>query len=209
MKTKLGVIFMILGSVLVVAALSLFLNNLQEQKQAAEAVRAVMPQLVEEIRERQEAKPDDRPAVPEYSEVLVPNLTQKTMPVVEIDGHEYVGFVRIPALELELPVMADWSYSKLRISPCRFSGDMYSDDLVIMAHNYIQQFGGLSDLRVGDAVIFADMDGVSREYVVTALDVLESTAVEEMTAGVYDLTLFTCTYSGQSRVTVRCDQVEK
>ena len=38
--------------------------------------------------------------------------------------------------------------------------------------------------------------------------VVSFTAVEEMTAGEYDLTLFTCTYGGQSRVTVRCDREE-
>ena len=29
-----------------------------------------------------------------------------------------------------------------------------------------------------------------------------------MTAGDFDLTLFTCTYGGKSRVTLRCDRVE-
>jgi sortase A len=41
---------------------------------------------------------------------------------------------------------------------------------------------------------------------VAALDILESTAVETMTAGEFDLTLFTCTYDGKSRVTVYCNK---
>ena len=40
-----------------------------------------------------------------------------------------------------------------------------------------------------------------------ALEILQPTAVEEMTAGEFDLTLFTCTYGGKSRVTVRYDRV--
>ena len=39
-------------------------------------------------------------------------------------------------------------------------------------------------------------------------DILEATAIEEMTSGAYDLTLFTCTYGGTSRVTVYFDKVE-
>ena len=130
------------------------------------------------------------------------------MPVKEINGHEYIGFVSIPSLELELPVMSDWTYPQLQIAPCRYSGSLYSDDLVIMAHNYPKHFGKLFDLRFGDILLFTDMDGESVTYEVAALDILESGAIEEMTAGDFDLTLFTCTYGGQSRVTVRCDRYE-
>ena len=42
----------------------------------------------------------------------------------------------------------------------------------------------------------------------SASDLLPATAVEEMTAGDYDLTLFTCTANRTHRVTVRCDLAE-
>ena len=48
------------------------------------------------------------------------------------------------------------------------------------------------------------MNGIRTAYEVVALDVLVPAAVEEMIAGEYDMTLFTCTYGGKSRVTVRC-----
>ena len=79
---------------------------------------------------------------------------------------------------------------------------------MICAHNYTQHFGSLKGLTDGDAVIFTDMDGVVWRYEVVVVDVLSATAVEEMESGEYDLTLFTCTYDGVSRVTVRCDRVE-
>ena len=41
-------------------------------------------------------------------------------------------------------------------------------------------------------------------YTVAELETLGKYDVEEMTSGDWDLTLFTCTYGGQSRVTVRC-----
>ena len=75
-----------------------------------------------------------------------------------------------------------------------------------MAHNYRQHFGRISDLKAGDSVIFTGVDGESILYSVVVLDVLLPTAVEDMTAGEYDLTLFTCTYGGQSRITLRCDR---
>jgi sortase A len=36
------------------------------------------------------------------------------------------------------------------------------------------------------------------------MEILSPFAVEEMTSGDWDMTLFTCTVGGQSRVTVRC-----
>ncbi len=66
---------------------------------------------------------------------------------------------------------------------------------MIAGHNYTtHHFGTLYELEEGDKVIFTDMDGVVTHYQVVALDILQPTAVEEMTAGAYDLTLFTCTY---------------
>lgn len=200
---------MVLGSVLITSALGLFLYNVQEQRQAADAVDALMPQIVDAIQDRQDASAEDMAtATEDSSQKKVTYQQNKALPVVEIDGYGYIGFVGIPALGLELPVMGDWSYPQLRISPCRFTGDMHSDDLVIMAHNYANHFGSLQDLREGDPVTFTDMNGRTVEYEVVALDVLGPNDVEEMTAGEYDLTLFTCTYGGQSRVTVRCDRID-
>ena len=196
MKSKLGICLILVGAVLLAGAAGLYLNNDQQQRQAAQASQQILPMLVDAICQRQETtEPSTLPP------------SEQTLPVVELDGHSYLGFIGIPSLELELPVMADWSYPQLRLSPCRFTGELCSDDLVIMAHNYAGHFGSLHTLRTGDTVTFTDMDGNISRFAVMATDILEATAVEEMTSGAYDLTLFTCTYGGESRITVRCDRI--
>lgn len=205
MKRKFGISLMLLGALLVFGALGLFLYNQNQQAQAAEASFAVMPELVDAINARVlENAGETQPL-----SVAVAEEPVKEMPEVKINGYYYIGFVGIPTLDLELPVMTDWSYKKLNISPCRFMGNLYSDDLVIMAHNYANHFGRLSMLTAGDIVTFTDMDGETVRFQVVALDVLDAYAVEEMSAGEYDLTLFTCTYGGASRVTLRCDRIEE
>ena len=199
MRNKIGTICMVLGTALVLAALSLFLWNRQEDRQAGTAVRTLLPQVKEQI-----AAPDPAPQTePTYPDPYDPAMTE-----VEIDGYAYVGYLSVPALELELPVMSEWDYTRLKIAPCRYAGSTKTDDLVIAGHNYTEHFGTLSKLAPGDAVYFTDMDGVLSAYEVAAVDVLAPTDVEEMTAGDYDLTLFTCTYGGQNRVTVRCERAE-
>ena len=196
MRNKLGTICMILGTVLILAALSLFLWNRREAEQAGEAAADILPQVVEQIAETAAEAP------------APPDPFDPTMTEAEIDGYMYIGYLSIPALGLELPVMSEWDYNRLNIAPCRYSGSTKTDDLVIAAHNFAQHFGGLSGLTGGEQVIFVDMDNVVSTYTVVAVEILAPTAVEEMTNGEYDLSLYTCTYGGRSRVTVRCDRAE-
>ena len=198
MKSKLGTIFMLLGTALLLAALSLFLWNRHEADRAGAASEEALPLVVEHIMAERENS----------SEPFADPLSRE-MTVAEIDGLGYIGFLSIPALELELPVLAEWDYMRLNIAPCRYAGGTWTDDLVLCAHNYDRHFGRLSELELGDEVLFTDMDGVTTRYEVSATDILSPTAIEEMTAGEYDLTLFTCTYGGASRVALRCERMEQ
>ena len=77
---------------------------------------------------------------------------------------------------------------------------------MICAHNYSRHFGRLSALTAGDSVSFTDMNGHVWQYEVAETAELAPDAVAAMTAGDFDLTLFTCTYGGAARVTVRCQR---
>ena len=192
---------MVLGALMLTGALGLLLYNENEQQQAAAASAEAIPKVVEAIQERAQTQSETQSAyIPEE---------QRTMSVVEIDGYGYIGFLGLPSIGLELPVMADWSYPQLQIAPCRYTGSTYTDDLVLMAHNYEKHFGKLSKLACGDTVTFTDMDANTVTYKVVAKDVLDATAVQELTAGNYDLTLFTCTYGGENRITVHCDRKQE
>lgn len=189
---RLGGLLMMTGTAFFVVALSLFVMNQWADVQAEQACDTLLIQLHGE-------SPDDSGELPDPYDF--------TMTEQEVDGQLCIGYLTVPVLELELPVLSQWSYEKLRVAPCRYYGSTKSDDLVLMAHNYRSHFGRLNTLKPGDMVLFTDMDLIVHDYQVIAVDVLEPTATEEMTDGAYDLTLFTCTYGGGSRVTVRCDRV--
>lgn len=188
---------MVLGTVLVLAALSLFLLNQRESNAAGASAKKILPQIIEQTETQNTA--DGSEDEPSYPDPYGPAMTE-----VEIDGYAYVRYLSIPVIELELPVMSEWDYPRLKTAPCRCFGSTKTSDLVICAHNCTRHFGPIRNLAPGDLVSFTDMDGMIWEYEVVAVDILPPTNIEDMTAGDYDLTLFTCTYGGQSRVTVRC-----
>lgn len=189
MRRKAGNVCMILGMALILAALSLFLYNEREARRAAEFSDDILSEILEDIKNQKKE-------------------TGERRNTVEAEGKEYLGILSIPSLGLELPVLSEWSYPDLKKTPCRYTGSAASSDLVIMAHNYARHFGRLTELSAGDEVLFLDADGVQTVYETTVVDVLEPTAVEEMASGNYGLTLFTCTYGGKSRVTVRCEEIK-
>lgn len=202
MSRKVGTLLMLLGTVSILAALGLLIHGQREAAAAEKASAELMPKLIAEIEAEQ--------ALPETETETVPVdviTADSPMPAITIDGQTYIGYLVIPTLSLELPVMGDWSYEQLHTAPCRYSGSLLGNDLVVMAHNYVRHFGSLQTMAVGDPVYFRDAEGVTTQYAVAAVETLSAEAVEEMTAGAYDLTLFTCTYGGQSRVTVRCSRV--
>ena len=186
-----GLIFT--GLLLIAAALFLTGYNLFDQMRAQRSAAQAAAQLAERLPQTRQTD------VPDY--LLTPEME---MPVETIDGVDYVGVLRIPALALELPVINQWSYPLLKIAPCRYSGSAYQNNLVLCAHNYASHFGNLKNLHIGDAVTFTDMDGNLFTYQVAELETLPPQATEEMENGDWDLTLFTRTVGGQSRVTVRC-----
>jgi len=201
-KSKLGICFIFLGVLLLCGALSLYLHNDQEDREAGQGAMEVLPQIVAQI--------PTEPA-PEVLAERLPPLEFRDpetfeMTEVEIDGYAYIGYLSIPTLELNLPIMSGWDRARLRIAPCRYYGSVNGEDLVLMAHNYKRHFGRIKELNVGDPVLFTDMDGVTTSYQVVSQDVLPPDAVEEMTAGDFALTLFTCTYGGENRISVYCDR---
>ncbi len=208
--SKRGTLCTVLGVLLLLAALLLTAYNLWRDAMASMSVNVVLERLTPTLSLRQSELPAlpsgeglEEAFIPDY--VLNPDMA---MPEEALDGQMYIGVLDIPALGLSLPIISAWSYESLQIAPCRYAGSAYLDNLVISGHNYRSHFASLPQLQPGDAVTFTDMDGNVFSYEVSALETLSSYAVSDMTQGDWDLTLFTCTVGGQSRLAIRCDKTE-
>lgn len=208
--SKRGKLCTALGLLLLLAALGLTAYNLWLDARASMSVDFVLEHLTPALSSRQAVLPA-LPSGEDLEEAFIPDYVlnpEMAMPEENIDGRSYIGVLDIPALELSLPIISEWSYDALQIAPCRYSGSAYLDNLVIAGHNYRSHFASLPQLQPGDTVTFTDMDGNVFSYEVSSLETLSPYAISDMTSGDWDLTLFTCTVGGQSRLAIRCDRTE-
>ena len=201
-----------LGTALLLAALFLVLHNISEDKKSGRQAERILAELKDEIPEFS-SEPEDVLMTEEKYDLFAEyeKPAAEEMKTIEIDGALYIGYITIPELGTELPVMNSWSYEDLKKSPCRYSGNISDNDLVIAAHNYRSHFGRINELDNGDEIVFTDVTGKTYHFTVINVESIPGTAVEEMQSGAsdeWDLTLFTCTLSGQSRVTIRAERTE-
>ncbi|MBE5793638.1 MAG: sortase [Clostridiales bacterium] len=226
MRKAKGTLLIVLGLVLIASALGLTLYNMQTELQAGKSAAQVLEQLnaqeglgqpasgaesaLQTADPKQTASgmlPDDENApMPVWQPDYI-RFPEMEMPTAEVEGHTYIGTLRIPELGLELPVMSDWSYPQLKKAPCRFAGSAYLNDLILIAHNYATHFGNLKNLMPGAEVTFTDMAGNVFCYAVAETEILKPRQMEELTGTDYPLTLLTCTLGGETRVTVRCEKI--
>jgi len=183
-----GYIYIAIGVALIIIAAAIIKNNLDENAHAGQASDALLLGVIQQM--------PDTVLQADYS---------GPMPIVDVEGRSFIGTVQIPSLGLLLPIQDEWSNDNAKVSVCRYKGSVYDNDLIICGHNYVEHFGRLNELETGAEVIVTDMNGVSFHFQVANIETLGAYDTEEMEAGEWDFTMFTCTVGGSNRVTVRCE----
>lgn len=207
-KKKIANVFIGIGAICILVALGLAIANEYENRESYRASQGVMDELLAQVGQPgNEADGTDSGYGDENGMDGIFDESEE-MSVITIDGNDYIGYIGLDALDVQLPVMSYWNDSKLRIAPCRYSGSLMSHDLVIAGHNYRNGFRQLKQLKVGDYLYFMTATGVIHRFQVGALEVIDATGIEEMVNSQWDLSLYTCTYEGTMRFTVRCMEVQ-
>ena len=219
MRKGFGICCIALGICCLIAPVGFIVHNNWEEETAQNSSKNILQDIQENILvikheesisediEQDESEEISIDIPQDESEEISIDIPQE-MPATQVDGYDCIGILSIPVLELELPVLTDWSYAKLKIAPCHYFGSYYEKDFVIAAHNYQSHFGRLSDLQPKDLILFTDISGTVHCYEVVLLETLPADATEEMITSGFDLSLYTCTPGGANRVTVRCNVVE-
>ena len=216
--------FIAAGLLLLACAAGLTAYNLYDNSRAGNEADAVSQALAVQIESRaaltrelqteQAAElASDSPPAGQEAEA---SEEYREMALETVDGNDYIGILEVPSMHLSLPVMYEWDERRLKISPCRYAGSYYTDDLVICAHNYRRHFSPLRSISTGADVWLHTADGQDIHYIAVNVETIRPTAIEQMldndknsdSESSWDLTLFTCTIGGQARWTLRCERAD-
>ena len=190
-----GKILVIIGVFLILISLTMTVYNKCEDLKAGKDANETLNIIKNEITSQKHVVD------------TLPTDEVREMKTININGDEFIGTITIPSINLELPVLSKFSNSNLKKAPCRYYGNLFTNDLIICAHAYETFFANLNKLKQNDLIIFTDVDGNIYTYEVLEVEVLKETDVDKMVNNEFDLTLYTCTYDNTGRITVRCNRV--
>ena len=211
-KKRAGSVFVVIGAVLMLSALLLFIYNTIEAKLAGNASQEALSTIHEMIEKPEiSVEKNDTISSDEVSETTAPTeVSAVTEPekleVVMVEWYDYIGYLSIPAFDLELPVQATISEDRLYKSPCLEFGTPMTNDAVIAGHNYKYHFLPLHNISVGEKLFFTYMNGFTVSYEVVKSLIIAPTDIAAVEQSDHDLVLYTCTSGGASRVAVFCDR---
>lgn len=127
------------------------------------------------------------------------------MPMLEVDGVDYVAVLEIPGFDVTLPVTAQWDSRALSQAPALFWGSPYGDTLVIGGADGSSQFSFCSRIGHGDRITVTDMTGAEFAYTVSEIDRSKHAQTSWLTEVDCPLTLFCHDRYAMEYIAVRCD----
>ncbi len=179
------------GVLLILSAVAGIVLSGAYAKNAEKKAQAIVSELYSLMPDVKDAAPDDR--------------VETSMSVIEVDGEDFAGIIEIPAYGTKLPVYAAWDKTKTFEFPCRYSGSVYEESLIIGGSDNEGQFDFMKLITGGDRIFLSETSGLRYEYTVTDILKTKDVSNEWLTAQDADLLLFARnTYSFDYTV-VCCD----
>lgn len=130
----------------------------------------------------------------------------------EYRGYQTIGKIKIPKLEIEKYILAETTEKSLKVAVTKTCGPKANEigNLCISGHNYMQTFGRLKELEVGDKIIITDT--YSREityevYKIYKVNPTDTSCLSQETNGEREVTLITCTLGAIKRNIIKAIEV--
>lgn len=188
MRKLFSVIFLILGILLLLAALLTvgLTHYFKSQNNPAEILGGL-----------KELIPEPIAAYPE-------NKGDMQMPVIEYNNTDYIGIIEIPQYSRSLPVCSEWNKYTVNALPCRYSGSIYDSSLVIGGSDEEGQFDFSKLISVGDSIFFTDVSGARFSLKISSIeitgDIPDFSKVES-----FDLAVFITNTSALDYTVIYCN----
>lgn len=204
-------IWIFLGIAALIGAGYYAANNYIRDEEAGRSAQRILDGMQKVI-----GSPENRTAGETYDPAMQiggEKIVIPEMPTADIDGNDCIGILEVPEVNIELPVIAEYTEDNLRLSPCCYTGSYYADDMVIVGHSYYNHLRPIRKASIGADVYFTNVEGKVYHYIISNVEILDPSEVARMVENSknsdrknadWDLTIFTCTSDTSARYTVRC-----
>lgn len=108
-----------------------------------------------------------RALIPESQGAVPEERRDNTMPILSVEGTDFIGILEMPKYGSMLPVSSNWG--SITKHPCRLDGSIYNRTMKIGATSQKGQYDFFREITVGDTVLFTDMEGNRYTFSVTNL----------------------------------------
>lgn len=130
----------------------------------------------------------------------------------EYRGYQTVGKIKIPKLEIEKYVLAQTTEDSLKAAVTKTYGPKANEigNFCISGHNYVQTFGRLKELEVGDKILLTDTynrEVTYQVYKIYKVNPTDTSCLSQETNGEREITLITCTLGAIKRNIVKAIEV--
>ena len=134
---------------------------------------------------------------------------------IKIKGHQVVGIIKIPTINMEYPILETTTAETLNLSITKFWGKEINEvgNVTLAGHNNLSgvMFGKIKKLKIGDIIEITDMQNATIKYEIFKTYVIDPNDISCILPekdGTREITLITCTTGGKNRYIVKARQIE-
>ena len=189
-KEKITRILTAAGIILILVSVASIGISAVMEKQAAKKAEQIVTSLQSLMPETSDGIPDDR--------------VNLTMPMLELDGENFVGIFELPKYDCTLPIYGTWDKSKVTSYPCRYMGNMYDGSLIIGGSDKQGQLAFTKLVTSDDVIYITDVTGLRYSYVVTEIVKTTDVSTENLISSRSDLVIFIKNTYSLDYTVVRC-----
>lgn len=131
-------------------------------------------------------------------------------------GYNVIGLIKIPAIDLEYPILDRTTKTTMATSISRFSGGEVNEygNISLAGHNNYSgtMFGKNKKLKLKDKVLLTDLTGKTTEYEINNIFVTnpdDTSILESKDKAIREVTLITCKNGRSERLIIKAREIVK
>ncbi len=143
-------------------------------------------------------------------------IDEHGLSIIEFEGFKVIGIIKIPAIDLEYPILEQTTDDSMNVSISRYWGGNINEygNVSLAGHNNkitLTMFGKNKNLKIGDRIFLTDLTGRTIEYNIYDSFITDPDDVSILRTtdeSVREVTLITCTNGRANRLIHKAREIK-